>query len=413
MLSVPDFRRLLTVRLAAQSGDGALQVALAGLFFFSPQRAATAAAAAVAFTVAVLPFTLVGPFAGVLLDRWDRRSVMVRANLLRAVLVAGLVAVTAGRYVGPAVYVLVLASLSVNRFFLAGLGACLPRVVDRDELVMANSISPTSGTVAALLGGAGAYLVRLVVGPPDVGNALILVAVLALYLAAAGIAGRFAPGRLGPGQATHRPTGAGLTGVLAGLVEAARHVRARRPAFRALSTIGLHRFGYGLTTVASIIICRNRLRPPQDVDAGLALFGAVLLVSGAGFALAALATPAAVRRWSPLVWIIGCLVAAAGVHLVLAVWLSTASMLAGALVLGLTAQGVKICVDSIVQASVDDAVRGRVFAFYDVVFNAAFVLAATAAALILPADGYSPAVLVATAGLYLGTAIGYRVAVRR
>ena len=48
----------------------------------------------------------------------------------------------------------------------------------------------------------------------------------------------------------------------------------------------------------------------------------------------------------------------------------------GAFVLGVAAQGSKICVDTIVQTSVDDAYRGRVFSFYDVIFNIAFVAAA-------------------------------------
>ena len=60
--------------------------------------------------------------------------------------------------------------------------------------------------------------------------------------------------------------------------------------------------------------------------------------------------------------------------------------------IGVAAQGSKICVDTIVQESIDDAYRGRVFSFYDVIFNIAFVSAAAFAALALPADGNSPTV---------------------
>ena len=85
-----NFRRLFAVRLVSQAGDGVFQVALASLVFFSPERAATAEAAAAAFAVTVLPYTLVGPFGGVLLDRWRRRQVLVVANAVRAVLVLGI-----------------------------------------------------------------------------------------------------------------------------------------------------------------------------------------------------------------------------------------------------------------------------------------------------------------------------------
>jgi hypothetical protein len=94
-------------------------------------------------------------------------------------------------------------------------------------------------------------------------------------------------------------------------------------------------------------------------------------------------------------------------------WMSTPLLLAGGFALGLAAQGSKICVDAIVQASVDDAYRGRVFSFYDVVFNAAFIAAALVAALVVPADGYAPGVYAALTVLYGATAVGYRWATRR
>ena len=87
VLASAGYRRLLGTRLASQAGDGAFQVGLASLVFFSPERAATTAAVAWAFTAALVPYTVVGPFAGVLLDRWQRRQVLLVANLVRAVLV--------------------------------------------------------------------------------------------------------------------------------------------------------------------------------------------------------------------------------------------------------------------------------------------------------------------------------------
>jgi hypothetical protein len=71
MLAVPDFRRLLRVRLTGQLGDGMFQGALFGAAFFNPEKATSAGEAAVAFATLLLPYSLVGPFAGVLLDRWS------------------------------------------------------------------------------------------------------------------------------------------------------------------------------------------------------------------------------------------------------------------------------------------------------------------------------------------------------
>jgi MFS family permease len=79
-------------------------------------------------------------------------------------------------------------------------------------------------------------------------------------------------------------------------------------------------------------------------------------------------------------------------------------MLAAAFVLGLTTQGAKIATDTIVQSSVDDGYRGRIFSVYDVLFNVAFVGAAAVAALILPSDGRSVPLVVTVAAIYAAVA---------
>src|ERR671929_2319633 len=91
-----DFRRLLATRLLSQFGDGVFQAALAGTVLFNPQRAADPVDVAAGFAVLLLPYSLVGPFAGVWLDRWSRRQVLLHANVVRAVLVAFVAALTLG-----------------------------------------------------------------------------------------------------------------------------------------------------------------------------------------------------------------------------------------------------------------------------------------------------------------------------
>jgi len=83
-----------------------------------------------------------------------------------------------------------------------------------------------------------------------------------------------------------------------------------------------------------------------------------------------------------------------------------APMLAAAFLLGCATQGAKIATDTVVQSSVDDAYRGRVFSLYDVLFNVAFVAAAAIAAVMLPPDGRSAVLLAVLAGLYALVATG-------
>ncbi|HET8615025.1 MAG TPA: MFS transporter [Actinomycetales bacterium] len=397
------FRRLFVVRLASQGSDGAFQAALASLVFFSPERAATAHAAAGAFAVSVLPYTVVGPFAGVLLDRWRRRQVLLTANAVRTALVLGVALLVSQHVVGVVLYAAALGCLSVNRFFLSGLGASLPHVVDDDELVMANSVSPTCGTIMAIVGGGIAYGVREVLGAGDGTDAVLLVLAAAGYATSALLTLRLRPGQLGPDRDVETRPADGLQAIIDG----ARHVHGRRPAWNALGAMGLHRFAYGITVITTILLCRNYFNDPSDVDAGVTLLALAFGASAVGFGLAALLTPPAADRWGPggVIWRSYAL--AAVVEAVFITRFEVPIALAGALLLGICAQSSKICVDTIVQEYVDDDYRGRVFSFYDMVFNLAFVVAAAFAALLLPSDGYSRAVFAVVALLYALAALGY------
>lgn len=201
LLRLGDFRRLLAVRLLSQGADGVYQVALATYVVFSPEKQTSAAAIAAAMAVLLLPYSLVGPFAGVLLDRWRRRQVFLYGNLLRVLLACGTAVLMVSGVPDWLFYASALCVTAVNRFVLAGLSAALPRVVDAERLVLANSLSPTAGTLAATAGGGLAFVLRLAVSDSDV--AVILLGAL-LYLGAALVSLRIAPTLLGPdGAAVH------------------------------------------------------------------------------------------------------------------------------------------------------------------------------------------------------------------
>lgn len=403
-----DFRRLFTTRLSSQGADGTFQAALASLFFFSPQRQTSAGSVAAAFATLLLPYSLVGPFAGVLLDRWRRRQVLVLANALRAVMVLGVAALSAAGTTGVALYAAVLACLSVNRFFLAGLSAALPHVVSRSELVMANSVATTSGTVVAIAGGGLGFGLTQLFGGGGRADAQVIVVAAAGYALAAALAARIDRDLLGPDLADEPPrTREAVRRVALGLADGARHVWSHRPAGHALAAIGAHRFWYGVSTISAILLFRNTLHDPADVAAGLAGLGTAFAASGLGFFLAAVITPEVTRRIGTQAWITACLLLAAMAEAAFVVTLAVWLVYLGAFVLGVAAQAVKICVDTILQTAVQDAYRGRVFSFYDVVFNLAFVAAAVVGALVLPPGGYSRWVYAVVAGGYAVTALGY------
>ncbi|MEV5599976.1 MFS transporter [Streptomyces sp. NPDC052299] len=401
LLRLRDFRRLLAVRIMSQAADGVYQVALATYVVFAPEKQASAGAIASAMAVLLLPYSLVGPFAGVLLDRWPRRQVFVYGNLLRS----GLACCTALLIIGAApawlFYASALCVTAVNRFVLAGLSAVLPRVVERQHLVLANSLSPTAGTLAATAGGGLAFVVRLLAASD---SAVVLLGAV-LYLASALAALSLTAGLLGPDRDAGRTAlRAALASAAGGLLDGLRHLLEHRSASRALAAMTVIRFCYGALTVMVLMLCRYAWTDSEDD--GLALLGLAVFVSGAGFFAAALLTPWAAGRLGRLRWMVVCAGTAAALEPALGLWFAPAPMLVAAFVLGLVTQGAKIATDTVVQTAVDDVYRGRAFSFYDVLFNVAFVAAAAVAALVLPPDGRSVALVIGVAALYAGSALG-------
>ncbi|MFD0850917.1 MFS transporter, partial [Actinomadura adrarensis] len=193
-----DFRRLYATRLTSQLTDGIFQVALVNYVFFSPERQTTAGQAAAAFAVTLLPYSVLGPFVGVFIDRWRRRQILVWTPVIRALLVAAVAGLVAAGEDGAVFFVGVLVALGINRFFLASLSAGLPLVVKRDHLVTANAFSVTSGTIISFVGGGIGYGLRGVFGAGDPGTAMVLVAAAVFYFGAGLVATRIPRLVLGP-----------------------------------------------------------------------------------------------------------------------------------------------------------------------------------------------------------------------
>ncbi|MFF0568100.1 MFS transporter [Streptomyces sp. NPDC004041] len=401
LLRLRNFRRLLTVRLLSQSADGVYQVALAAYVVFSPEKQTSAAAIASAMAVLLLPYSLIGPFAGVLLDRWPRRQVFLYGNLLRAALASSTALLMLASAPDWLFYASALCVTAVNRFVLAGLSAALPRVVDTDRLVVANSLSPTAGTLAATAGGGLAFAVRLLADESDA--AVVLLGAM-LYLLSALASLSLPRALLGPDtDESPMRLRAALAVTARGLVAGLRHLARRSHAARALAAMTVIRFCYGALTVMVLMLCRYAWSDTESD--GLALLGLAIGVSGAGFFIAAVVTPWAVGRLGRYGWIVGCAGAAAVLVPALGLSFAPAPMLVAAFVLGVVTQGSKIATDTVIQTSVDDSFRGRVFSLYDVLFNVAFVSAAGVAALMLPPDGRSVTVVAVVSVLYAVVAV--------
>jgi MFS family permease len=395
--ALPDFGRLLELRLASQFADGLFQAALAGALLFNPERESSPLAIAGAFAVLFLPYSLLGPFAGALMDRWDRRLVLVCANIGRVVSVA-LVGVSLA--LGARDYLVLCGALVVNglgRFVSSGMSAALPHVVPREQIVTMNSIAAAVGAVAAFLGANFMLVPRELVGSGDTGAAWAIFLVIVPLLIALRYSLRFAHRVLGPDDTQRAIHGSVIYAVITGWLHGVRTVLDRPTVAATLSGLAAHRMVFGINSLLVLLLVRTGHSGPVSALGNALLFVAA---AGAGSFLANLVTPVAVRRWGRYATANGALAIAAAVEIAgveLRVWV----LVTGGLLLGGLGQVVKLCADTAIQIDVDDALRGHVFAVQDSVFWVAFLAAITGAACVIPDDGHSPALVAAGSVVYL------------
>ncbi len=396
---LPDFRRLLELRVVSQFGDGLFSAGLAGALLFNPERAANPMAIAGAFAVLFLPYSMLGPFAGALLDRWDRRLVLVGANAARLAMVLGVALLLATRSSDLAVLCGALIVNGFTRFVASGLSASLPHVVDRDDVVSMNSVATATGALATFVGANFMLLPRWLIGAGDTGSSAIIFMVALPVALALLLSLRFPAQVLGPDDTARAIHGSVLYAVATGWLHGARTVLAVPSVMATLAGLAAHRMVFGINTLLVLVIVRHTDVPAVSV-AGLGSAVIFVAATGTGSLLATVFTPAAVHHWGRYATTNGALAAAAVVQLA-AVGLHLPIMVACGFVLGGLGQVVKLCVDSAMQIDVDDPLRGHVFAVQDSIFWLSFITAITAAATVIPSDGDAPLLVVAGSGLYL------------
>ncbi|HXB88032.1 MFS transporter [Mycobacterium sp.] len=395
--SFPDFWRLLELRTASQFGDGLFQAGLAGALLFNPERAVRPLAIAGAFAVLFLPYSLLGPFAGALMDRWDRRLVLVGANLGRLVAVA-LVGVCL--VVGAGDMLVLCGALVVNglaRFVSSGLSAALPHVVPREQVVTMNSIASATAALAAFAGASFMLIPRTILGSGDNGAASIILLVIVPLLIALLLSLRFGAHVLGPDDTQRAIHGSVIYAVITGWMHGIRTVLNRPTVAATLSGLAAHRMVFGLNSLLVLLLVHSGAAASVGALGGAMLF---LAATGTGSFLANVVTPPAVRRWGRYKTANGALAIAAVIQIAGA-GLQLAVMVTCGFLLGAAGQVVKLCADTAIQIDVDDALRGHVFAVQDSLFWVAFTGAITVAATISPDDGHSPALVLAGSVLYL------------
>lgn len=161
VLRIPDYRRLWVAQGVSDIGDALTSLTL--LIVVTRLTGSTAALAAMAIALAV-PAIVVGPVAGVFVDRWDRRRVMLASDLIRAGLVLGFIFVASTDRLWL-MYLIAVAHATVGTFFTPARMALVPRIVPKQGLMAANSLNQMTRVLAGVV---GSGLAGVLVGVVDI-----------------------------------------------------------------------------------------------------------------------------------------------------------------------------------------------------------------------------------------------------
>ena len=396
------FSRLLRVRWTGQMTDGIFQSALASFVLFSPERQANALNAALAFAVVLLPYSIIGPFVGTILDRISRQRAIAYSNLVRAATLCLVALLIFQGRTGVELTVFILIAFGVNRLILAGLSAGIPLMIESKSLISANALAVTGGSVWVVLGGGiGLGLRRLIngVATADHADGYIILAGAAGYLLAAFFASTLKKREIGP--LDHEIKSASFSQGLIEMREGVKFLRQHIDAARGIAAVAVHRGGITALTLIALLLERNTFNDPADSEAGLAGLSFTLSLAACGFVVGAVIAPYGVRKIGRHRWMRLSLVASTSGPLFILFVRTPTTLALAAIITALFGQSLKVTNDALVQSKIDDIYRGRVFSVYDVVVNGAIVSGAVIAALLLPNTGDSYVVPLVVALVYL------------
>jgi predicted MFS family arabinose efflux permease len=385
-LASPDFRKLFAIRLVSQSSDGLFQSALVASVVFSPEQQNTAVGLLKATLIVAVPYSILGPFTGVFIDRWRRRRILLLAPWAKAALV-GLVLFDPIEQTIP-FFAGALLVLSVNRFFLATAAAVVPRLVPHEDLLVANSLATVGGTVALLT---GVFVGGRVVDAVDSSVAVVVAAGVG-WIAASWVASLIAS----PLKPHTRPEDPELLRhqlrrVMVEFADGARRLLRSPRAIGPITSITLDQIGQGIVLTLSLVVFRHAF------GQGVASFSNLIGAGGVGVLVGILTVGELEDRFSKPRIVAGAFVAGGIVLVAVSFFIRDWSVLLASFALGLTFAWKKISVDTMVQEATPDGYRGRVFSVYDVVYNLARVIAAALAIWMIPGLGRGGAL--ATVGI--------------
>ena len=377
-----DFAVLMSVQFLTQAGQGMIQgaigksIAFGGQEGFDVQNVPSADYLLKVILLLYVPYTLLSPFIGVIIDRFERRRVVWWSNLVTAAVV-GVVAVAvllplgAGSTEGDvgataALIVGLLAAQAVIRVTLAMKSAAIPDVLSGRDLLQGNALSQAGGALFQIVGIAFALA----------GGGFLPAWLLVLVGAVVLVVGAFAATRLRHVEARPHVTSFSEEArrVLRTIANGIKEVAARPAAAVGLSGFQMLRYqfwGFGLFVFA--LYAKNLVEGGAESQVPTLLSGGVGLIGGV---LGLIVAQGLKDRVAPIRLLLVSM-ALLGTGTIVFGGLVSVAGFAAMLFVGFFAFFVgKISADTIVQQAMPDDFRGRAFALFDIAYNLGFIIPA-------------------------------------
>lgn len=382
----PRYFPLWLGQLTSNFGDTLHYIALVVLVF---QLTGQGLAVAVLVVAEIIPVLLLGPVAGVVIDRFNRKGVLIASDLFRAALVLSLLWPQGAWHA----YLVAAGLAAGTTFFNPTVQAVIPALTTEEQRLAANSVAWSTGRLVQIIGAtiAGGLIAALGPGPAFALNA-------ASFLTSALLITRLHipphAGQLGEGAT--RGLDAYVADARAGLAFARRD----RFVSRLLLVQSLASFAVGATGAMLVVLAERHLRLPP---AGFAwLIGAI----GVGALIGPLIPNTLARDYRDARWLFVPYVIRSIGDVLLAVVTSLPAALVILFVYGLCTSTGMVVFSSTVQGAVPDRVRGRVFTLLDVSWNAMRLLSLALGGLLVDVVGIEPVFWVGGALLALAGLLG-------
>lgn len=379
----PRYFPLWLAQLVSAFGDTVNYIALVILIY---QLTGSGAAVATLVAVEIGPALLLGPVAGVVIDRLSRKAVLIGADLFRAALVLTLVWPQGAWHV----YAVAAGLVAGSVFFNPTVQAVIPALTTDEQRLAANSVTWSTGRLVQIVGSivVGGLIALIGTQAAFAVNAASFV-VSALLLTRLPI-----PAHAGQVEQTAKR---GFRGYLADARTGLQYARRNRLVARLLVVQTLASLAVGATSALLVVLAERHL------DLAPAEFAWLIGAIGLGALIGPLIPNALAKDYRDARWLfVPYLIRGVG-DVLIAVITPLPLVLVILFVYGLNTSTGLVVFNATLQGVIPDAIRGRIFTLFDVSWNAMRLLSLAAGSLAAEAVGIQPVywaggALLATAG---------------